>query len=125
MLQFKRLLVTACFLSNFVAGQDSVVHNDTHFYGQSPPVYPSPEMSGAGGWNEAFSKAQALVLQMTLEEKISLTGGYPNETSGCGGNIPAITRLGFPGMCLQDGPHGVRAAEFVNGYPAGIHVGAR
>jgi beta-glucosidase len=125
MLQLKRLLVTAGFLINFVAGQDTVVHQDTHFYGQSPPIYPSPEISGTGGWNDAFSKAQALVLQMTLEEKTSLTGGYPNETSGCGGNIPAITRLGFPGMCLQDGPNGVRAADFVNGYPSGIHVGAR
>ncbi|CAP96229.1 putative beta-glucosidase M [Penicillium chrysogenum] len=121
--QLKRLLVTAGFLINFVAGQDTVVHQDTHFYGQSPPIYPSPEISGTGGWNE-FSKAQALVLQMTLEEKTSLTGGYPNETSGCGGNIPAIARLGFPGMCLQDGPNGVRAADFVNGYPSGIHVGA-
>ncbi|OQE27008.1 hypothetical protein PENFLA_c006G08262 [Penicillium flavigenum] len=124
MLQLKKLLVTACFLINFVAGQDTVIHQDTHFYGQSPPIYPSPEISGTGGWNEAFSKAQALVLQMTLEERTSLTGGYPNETSGCGGNIPAITRLGFPGMCLQDGPNGVRAADFVNGYPSGIHVGA-
>lgn len=87
------LLATACLLGNFVAGQDTVVYQDTHFYGQSPTVYPTPEMSGAGVWNEAFSKAQALVLQMTLEEKTSLTGGYPKETSGCGGNIAAIERL--------------------------------
>lgn len=90
--QFKTLLTTAYLLGNFVAGQDAVVYQDTHFYGQSPPVYPTPEMPGAGFWNEAFSKAQALVLHMTLEEKTSLTGGYANETSGCGGNIAAIER---------------------------------
>lgn len=28
-------------------------------------------------------------------------------------------------MCVQDGPAGVRGAEGVSGYPAGVHVGAR
>jgi beta-glucosidase len=28
-------------------------------------------------------------------------------------------------MCLQDGPAGVKGAEGVNGYPAGLHIGAR
>lgn len=107
------------------AGKDRVVQNDTYFYGQSPPVYPTPEMSGVGGWDEALSKAQKMVSQMSLEEKVSLTGGYKNSSRTCGGNIPAISRLGFPGMCLQDGPAGVRGTEGVNGYPSGVHIGAR
>lgn len=102
-----------------------VIQSDAYFYGQSPPVYPSPEMSGGEEWAEAFSKAQALVSKMSLEEKVHLTGGTKNETSGCGGYIPPISRLGFPGMCLNDGPAGVRGTEGVNGYPAGVHVGAR
>lgn len=61
---------------------------------------------------------------MTLEEKVNVTGGAPANNS-CGGNIPPVQRVGFPGMCLADGPSGVRAAEKVNGYPAGIHTGAR
>ena len=70
-----------------VAAQD-VITNDTHFYGQSPPVYPSREsvdncatgrdandeiadMTGTGSWSESYGKAVALVKQMTLEEKVS------------------------------------------------------
>lgn len=102
-----------------------VIQNDTYFYGHSPPVYPTPEISGSGGWDEAFSKAQMMVSQMSLEEKVHLTGGTNNETSACGGYIPGISRLGFPGMCLQDGPAGLRGTEGVNGYPANVHVGAR
>ncbi|KAJ6030667.1 uncharacterized protein N7446_000271 [Penicillium canescens] len=106
------------------AASHAVVHDDTYFYGQSPPIYPTPEMTGVGDWGDASSKAQILVSQMTLEEKVSLTGGIQNSTSGCGGNIPAISRLGFPGMCLQDGPNGIKGTELVNGYPSGIHLGA-
>ncbi len=105
--------------------QGNVVQSDTFFYGQSPAVYPTPEISGIGDWDEAFSKARAMVDMMTLAEKVNLTGGYENNTSSCSGKIRAINRLGFPGMCLQDGPAGVKGAEGVNGYPAGLHIGAR
>lgn len=72
-----------------------VIQNDVYFYGQSPPFYPTPEISGIGGWDEALSKAQALVSRMSLEEKIQLTGGQKNETTSCGGYIPGISRLGL------------------------------
>lgn len=121
MVQFK-----ACFLLlNVAAAHAAVLQDDSYFYGQSPPVYPTPNMTRAGEWGHALSKAQKLVAQMSLEEKLSLTGGVKNDTSGCGGNIPAINRLGFPGMCLQDGPNGIKGSELVNGYPSGIHIGAR
>jgi beta-glucosidase len=74
--------------------------------------------------DRARRKAKSLVAQMTLEEKVSLTGGVRANNS-CGGNIPSIDRLGFPGMCLADGPASLRAVEKVNGYPAGIHIGSR
>lgn len=32
----------------------------------SPPSYPSPWGSGAGGWEDAYAKARAIVSQMTL-----------------------------------------------------------
>lgn len=41
----------------------------------SPPKYPSPWMDGSGGWASAYQKAQALVRQMTLTEKVNLTTG--------------------------------------------------
>ncbi|KAJ6787866.1 hypothetical protein PWT90_07154 [Aphanocladium album] len=106
------------------AASDGVITNDTYFYGQSPPVYPSPEMSSSGAWAEAQAKAQKLVSQMTLEEKVSLTGGADSIDNGCSGNVANISRLGFPGMCLSDAGNGLRATDFVSSFPSGIHVGA-
>jgi len=116
-------LAALCF-SSCARTQDEVF-DDTYFYGQSPPVCPSPEAPGTGGWADAYSKARALVAQMNLDERVSITGGYRYTTSGSGGNIPATSRLGFNGMYLMDGLNGVRAVEFVYGYPSGIHAGAR
>lgn len=62
---------------------------------------------------------------MTLEEKVSLTGGANGVDNGCSGNIANISRLGFPGMCLSDAGQGLRATDFVSSFPSGIHVGAR
>lgn len=100
-----------------------VITEDSYFYGQSPPSYPSPNMTGTGPWATAYSKAAALVAQMTLEEKVNLTAGTTAD-NGCSGTIPAVERLGFPGLCLSDAGNGLRATDFVNSWPSGIHVGA-
>ncbi|KAM0668349.1 hypothetical protein ACQRIU_001911 [Beauveria bassiana] len=107
-----------------VAASGHVITNDTYFYGQSPPVYPSPEMSAAGPWVDAYAKAKNLVARMTLAEKVSLTGGVKDIDNGCSGNIANISRLSFPGMCLSDAGQGLRATDFVSSFPSGIHVGA-
>lgn len=109
-------------LARRVSAQAQIT-NDTFFYGQSPPVYPSPQIQGLGDWAAAYNQAQAFVAQLTIEEKTNLTGGYAGE-NGCSGNIYAIDRLGFPGLCVTDAGNGVRATDFVNGYASGIHVGA-
>ncbi|KAK7755329.1 hypothetical protein SLS62_002555 [Diatrype stigma] len=105
-----------------VRAQD-VITDDTFFYGQSEPVYPTPETSELGAWADAVSKAKAFVGQLTLEEKVNLTAGATSQT-GCSGFIPNITRLNFPGMCLMDAGNGVRGTDYVNAWPAGLHVGA-
>lgn len=92
-------------------------------YGRSMPVYPTPESSGLGEWASAYRKAKALVGQMTDDEKNNITYGHTSST-GCAGVSGSVPRLGFPGLCLADGPNGVRAADGVNGWPSGIHVGA-
>lgn len=116
------VVAMAALLLRGVASQTQIT-NDTAFYGQSPPVYPSPQMQGLGAWASAFSQAQAFVAQLTIDEKTNLTGGYA-EANGCSGNIYAIERLGFPGLCVTDAGNGVRATDFVNGYASGVHVGA-
>ncbi|KAG5950085.1 hypothetical protein E4U53_005496 [Claviceps sorghi] len=96
---------------------------DNYFFGDSPTVYPSPEMKGGGQWAQAYGKAKALVSEMTLEEKVNVTGGVLSST-GCSGTIAPIPRLNFTGMCLSDAGNGLRGTDLVNAYPAGIHVGA-
>lgn len=49
-----------------------IITDDVVFYGQSPPVYPSPNGTGSGDWAEAYTKARAFVGQLTLEEKVRL-----------------------------------------------------
>ncbi|CAK7209782.1 hypothetical protein SBRCBS47491_000557 [Sporothrix bragantina] len=100
-----------------------LISNDTYFYGESPPVYPSPNMTGVGVWAISYNRAVALVQNMTLEERVSLTTGT-SASNGCSGNIPAIPRLNFTGMCLSDAGNGLRNTDFVSSWPSGIHVGA-
>ncbi|GAW19816.1 hypothetical protein ANO14919_093070 [Xylariales sp. No.14919] len=111
-------------------GGGVAITDDAFFYGQSEPVYPSPPMKGTGAWTDAFNKAVDFVGQLTMEEKASLVTGLASSTgtmgtlNGCSGNIASIPRMNFSGLCLTDAGQGVRATDFVSGFPSGIHVGA-
>ncbi|KAF7188364.1 putative beta-glucosidase M [Pseudocercospora fuligena] len=97
--------------------------SEVPLYGQSPPVYPTPE--GYGGtdanWLAAYAKAKALVDQMSLIEKVNMTRGH---TGLCVGNTFNISTLGIRSMCLADAPDGIRGQEFVSSFPAQLTVGA-
>lgn len=97
--------------------------SEVPLYGQSPPVYPSPEASGHSNlaWSTAYTKARALLSKLTLEEKVNVTRGF---TGVCVGNTGAVTRLGIKPLCLADAPDGIRGQEFVSSFPASIHAAA-
>ncbi|KAK6067280.1 cel3e secreted beta-glucosidase [Seiridium cupressi] len=118
-----RSLTCLAALTQCVIADDDVITSDLIFYGQSEPVYPTPELTANGSWSDAITKAQAFVSQLTLEEKVNFTGGITTET-GCAGFIPAVDRLGFPGLCLADAGNGLRNTDYVSSWPSGIHVGA-
>lgn len=42
----------------------------------------------------------------------------------CTGNIVAIPRLNFSGLCLQDGPLAIRLADYASVFPAGVSTAA-
>ncbi|KAF8312329.1 glycoside hydrolase [Clavulina sp. PMI_390] len=84
----------------------------------------SPLVRGDGIWAEPVRKAKALVAKLTIEEKVNLTTGNGWEIGQCVGNTPAIASIDYPGLCLQDSPLGVRLADLVTGFPAGINAAA-
>lgn len=46
------------------------------------------------------------VANLTAEEKVNLTAGI-EPSNGCSGVIPAISRVGFPGLCVSDAGNGL------------------
>lgn len=45
-----------------------------------------------------------------------------NYAGRCIGDTTAVTRLGVPSICLNDGPAGMRLTKNVTGFPAGINA---
>ncbi|KAG5296912.1 beta-glucosidase [Histoplasma ohiense] len=91
---------------------------------QSPPYYPSPWASGQGGWEDAVERARDFVSQLTLVEKVNLTTGVGWMQENCVGQVGSIPRMGLHSLCMQDGPLGIRFADYVSAFPAGVNVGA-
>ena len=79
---------------------------------------------GDGDWGSAYTKATTALAQLSQSQKISLVTGVGWQKGPCVGNIAAIPSIGFPELCLQDGPLGVRYAQHVTAFPAGIQAGA-
>jgi beta-glucosidase len=93
-------------------------------YGQSPPWYPAPRGGIAKTWAASYEKAAKMVDKMTLAEKVNVTTGTGWQMGlAVGTNGPAV-HVGFPQLQLQDGPLGIRFADNITAFPAGITVGA-
>ncbi|KAK5993956.1 putative beta-glucosidase F [Cladobotryum mycophilum] len=73
-----------------------------------PPYYPAPYGGWVDDWRESYAKAKKLVDSMTR----------------CAGNSGSALRVGFPQLCLNDSPAGVRQADNVTVFPSAITVGA-
>lgn len=91
-----------------------------------PPVewYPTPRGGTAGDWAESYTKAAEMVRNMSLVEKVNVTTGVGWQMGLCLGNTGSATEVKFPSLCLQDGPLGIRDADHITGFPAGLTTGA-
>lgn len=74
-------------------------------------------------WHAAIVKADALIVSLDISEKAALLTGNLSDLK-CGGVINAIPRVNFSGLCLQDGPSGIRTADRASVFPAGVSIGA-
>lgn len=100
-----------------------------------PPVGSRVVPNFGPAWSAAYKKAKAKIANFSLEEKVNVTTGVGWTNGRCVGNIPAVPidydannpehrARGFPGLCLEDSPLGVRFADFVSAFPAGINAAA-
>lgn len=58
----------------------------------------------------------------SIHNKLTLTIRW--ELERCVGQTGGIPRLAFRSLCLQDSPTGVRFADYVSVFPAGVNVAA-
>ncbi|KIW57183.1 hypothetical protein PV05_05774 [Exophiala xenobiotica] len=117
------VLVLAIFAS-VIGGGGYWVYSQGQINGQSPPWYPTPRGGSLPSWKDSYDKAQKLVDRMSLVEKVNITTGTGWAMDLCVGNTAPAVNAGFPGLCLQDGPLGIRFADHATSFPAGITVGA-
>ncbi|KAG5362955.1 putative beta-glucosidase A [Yarrowia sp. B02] len=84
----------------------------------SPGWYPTPEIGTIDNdWTDALDQSLEILAQLTLPEKVNITTGTGWMGGACVGNTGSVPRLGLKGLCLQDGPLGIRLADFVNVFP--------
>ncbi|KAL4865838.1 hypothetical protein BDV12DRAFT_173997 [Aspergillus spectabilis] len=86
--------------------------------------FPTPRGGTFKHWAESYEKAAKLVERMTLIEKVNITTGTGWQMGMCVGNTGPAEIVGFPSLCLQDGPLGIRFADHISAFPAGITTGA-
>ncbi|KAI9493632.1 glycoside hydrolase superfamily [Zychaea mexicana] len=80
--------------------------------------------SNLRSWEEAYAKAEQVVDQMSLEQKVGLTTGIGWEKTLCVGNVHGTEDPYFPSLCLQDGPLGTRFASNNTAGVSGINAAA-
>ena len=78
------------------------------------------DVTATSDWGTAVEKARAFVAQLTIEEKADMVTG---QAGPCVGNILAVPRLGFQGLCLHDGPLAIRVADYASVFSAGVSAG--
>jgi beta-glucosidase len=99
---------------------------------RSDPTSPVPIGTAWGSGTLTEDELGALVLQMTLQEKVaqlhgSSDSGCSTTPLGCWGQagwIPGVARLGIPPLRLTDGPAGVRLGHVETSMPAPVGLTA-
>ena len=73
-------------------------------------------------WIELYKKADEFLKDFTLDEKVLLLYSTENLEGACVGSIDANKDRNFPGLCLQDGPAGVRRSTNTQHWNAAINT---
>ncbi|KAH8649701.1 beta-D-glucoside glucohydrolase [Tricladium varicosporioides] len=88
-------------------------------------VFASPSLAaGTGDWATAYTKARATIEKLSQADKVGMVSGVGWQKGPCVGNTEKVDSIGYPALCLQDGPLGVRYPQNVTAFPAGITAGS-
>ena len=77
-----------------------------------------------GEWAAAYEKANAAVSRISTQEKVNIVTGIGWGNGPCVGNTGAANSIGFGGLCLQDGPLGIRFGTGITAFAPGIQAGS-
>ncbi|GFF44633.1 probable beta-glucosidase L [Aspergillus lentulus] len=80
--------------------------------------------SGGSNWDQAYSRAKDALQKLNQTEKVGLVTGVKWMGGPCVGNTYKPQSIDYPSLCLQDSPLGIRFANPVTAFPAGINAGA-
>jgi len=81
----------------------------------------SPALSAAGGdWEAANTKAAAALAKLSQQDKVNIVSGIGWNKGACVGNTGSVGSIGYPSLCLQDGPLGIRFGTGVTAFTPGI-----
>ncbi|KAM0283986.1 hypothetical protein ACHAQH_002181 [Verticillium albo-atrum] len=76
-------------------------------------------------WDAAYAKAEAALEKLTQEEKVGIvTGiGWNQAPNGpCIGNTSPVSSIGYPSLCLHDGPLGVRWGKSITAFTPAVQA---
>ena len=79
---------------------------------------------GSPGWEAAYNQAKHALSKLNQTEKVGIVTGVEWTHGPCVGNTFQPSSIDYPSLCLQDSPLGVRFANPVTAFPAGINAGA-
>ena len=78
--------------------------------------------SGTAAWAAAHSSAAATLARMSQQDKVNMVSGIGWDKGPCVGNTAAISSIGYPQLCLQDGPLGIRFGTGSTAFTPGIQA---
>ncbi|KAL2214655.1 glycoside hydrolase family 3 protein [Sarocladium strictum] len=77
----------------------------------------------AQDWDSAYSQAQSALSGLSLSDKVGIVTGVGwNPGGACVGNTSPVSSIGYPSLCLQDGPLGVRYAISITAFTPGVQA---
>lgn len=80
------------------------------------------EAHAAFDWAAAYSKADTALGKLSQQDKVNIVSGIGWNKGPCVGNTAAIGSIGYPQLCLQDGPLGIRFGTGATAFTPGIQA---